>query len=86
MIRLFQFIVETLCWLNIFIVIPLILDLGTFVLYHNMPSRWTYVLFISSSVLGLVLGILWAEKVRKTIGCSVFMSSIFSSSSDNSEK
>ena len=74
-----EFIVEALSWLNIFIVPAAFLSGAGFLVYHHYTTTLGLVLFIILAMTGITLGLFWAERVRKTIGCSTFMSRIFSS-------
>ena len=69
--------------MNIFIVPVVFIGGGGFLLYHNYPNAWGLILFLLLGILSIILGIYWAEKIRKTIGCSVFISRIFGSQNVN---
>jgi len=72
-----EFIVEALSWLNIFIVPAAFLSGAGFLVYHHYATISGLVFFIMLAMAGIALGLFWAERVRKTIGCSTFMSRIF---------
>lgn len=50
------------------------------ILYLWQQSNWSIILGIVVTCFGILAGILWAERVRKTIGTSMFMSRIMASS------
>jgi hypothetical protein len=77
--KVVKFLVEGLYWLNI-VFVPIFLLGGVgYLLYHYYATTLTLAACILLLVTGITLGIYWAEKVRKTIGCSVFVNRIFSS-------
>jgi len=77
--KIVQSLIESLYWMNIFIV-PVVFIGGTgFLLYHQYPATWGFIIFLLLGISSIILGIYWAEKTRKTIGCSVFVNRIFSS-------
>jgi hypothetical protein len=71
--------IEILYWLNIFIVPIIFIGGASFVLYYNYPATWSLMLMISLTTASVIIGIRWAEKIRKTIGCSAFVNRRFSS-------
>jgi hypothetical protein len=77
--KVLKFIIEGVYWLNIFIVPVALLAIPGFIIHHLYNNRFTLLLFLCSCLSGCVLGFLWAEKTRKTIGCSTFVNRIFSS-------
>ncbi|MBS1690490.1 MAG: hypothetical protein JSS96_17290 [Bacteroidetes bacterium] len=82
-IRLF---IESLYWLNIFIVPVIFIGGSSFLLYYNYPAIWSLIIFLFLGALSIILGIYWAEKIRKTIGCSVFVNRIFWSPDANDKE
>lgn len=74
-----KFITEALFWLNIFIVPVLVSLISGYALYYFAATQWALACSVILVIAGVVSGILWAERVRKTVGCSVYVNRIFSS-------
>lgn len=84
--KIVQSLIESLYWMNIFIV-PVVFIGGTgFLLYHQYPATWGFIIFLLLGISSIILGIYWAEKTRKTTGCSVFVNRIFSSPDVNGKE
>jgi hypothetical protein len=83
--KIFDFFINTVYWLWIFIVPSGVLSFLGFWLYQKEPKNFT--LSILLSIAGVIFGIYFAEKVRRKYGLSNFFSSIMSSNdiSDKSE-
>ncbi|MBS1585295.1 MAG: hypothetical protein JSS82_07065 [Bacteroidetes bacterium] len=73
------FIVECLYWLNIFIVPTCLLTLLGYAGYYYIGEFPGMVCLVAFAITGIISGILWAERVRKTVGCSNYVNRIFSS-------
>ena len=74
--KLFHAIVEIIFWIAIFSS-PLLIGLAlAFILYLNAPKlAW---LSIGIAGLGVLAGILFAERVRRKYGCTNYMSRLIS--------
>ena len=81
-----KFIVEFIFWMQIFLCPTAILGCTSFFIYINYPTRGGIALFVLLSTLGAGLGIYFAERIRRSVGCSVFMSRIFYSAEDREKK
>ncbi|KAB2916125.1 MAG: hypothetical protein F9K23_08425 [Bacteroidetes bacterium] len=69
--KFFKWIIESIFWLMIFFSPVLIFTLISIFIYaENKDLIWFCLLLIS---IGVCLGILYAEKVRKKYGCSTYM-------------
>jgi hypothetical protein len=75
-------IVELIFWVQIFLCPTAILGGAGFFIYIKYPNQGGIALFVLLSVLGAGLGIYFAERIRRNVGCSVFMSGMFSSSEE----
>lgn len=76
MSKLFSFIVETLNWLLIFLSPFLISGIIAVSIYiKDQKLLW---LSISIVIAGIVLGVIFAEKIRRKYGCTTFMARIIS--------
>lgn len=83
--KILEFFINTIYWLWIFIVPSGVLSFLGFWLYQKESKNLT--LSILLSIAGIILGIYFAEKVRRKYGLSNFFSGIMSSNdiSDKSE-
>ncbi|WP_124643146.1 MULTISPECIES: hypothetical protein [Amniculibacterium] len=72
--QLFRLFTEAIAWLRI-VASPLLIGLilGTLTYLYN-PNKVTFVLGLLLSILGLVIGILWANKQWRGKGAVWFMS------------
>lgn len=72
--RVFHFIIEFFSWLSIFIS-PFLIGVlvGVFIYIANQSLLW---LSIGIVIIAVVIGIVFAERIRKKYGCSRFMSRI----------
>ena len=74
--RVFEYIMEIIGWLQI-VASPLLIGLGiaAFIYFPN-PSETRLIIAIIVAVLGLVIGIVWANRIWKTKGTMWFVSQI----------
>ena len=84
--KLFMFFINSIFWAWLFIIPTGLLSFFGLWLYLNDESNLPWLIFLS--VIGIVLGIIIAEKVRKRYGLSRFFSRLSSSDDviDNSVK
>lgn len=66
-------ITEIIDWLKIFISPFLIFGFIGFVLYKNIDSGIGLGLFVLFVIIGLALGIYFAERIRKKVGTTTFI-------------
>ena len=76
--KLLKFIVEAIFWIQIFLCPAGIIGFIGFVIYKNYPQVWGIVVFVGL-LFGIALGIYFAERIRRTTGCSTFMARLFAS-------
>ena len=74
--RLIRFIVEVVFWIQITITPVLVFGLGIFIFFtfkrvDNLHGLWIYILPILA--VGLSIGVYFAERIRRTVGCANFM-------------
>jgi hypothetical protein len=76
MLKTVAYFIEIINWFKI-VLSPTILGviLG-YIIYYNFPTNYGLVASIALSSLGLILGILWANKIWKSKGTSFFMSRV----------
>jgi len=74
--RFLENMIEFFCWCWIFICPTLILGIAGFVIYCNYKTGIGVASFIGLSVLGVVLGIYFAERIRRSVGCTMFVTRI----------
>ena len=76
MFKIFDRIVEIIAWLQI-VVSPLIISslISAFIYFRN-PNPINLVISIAIIIIGLIIGILWANKIWKTKGTSWYMSQV----------
>jgi len=74
--KFFHIIIEIIYWIAIFLS-PVILfsAIAASIYISNENNFWLSVIVLS---LGVVFGVLWAERIRKKYGCSRYMSKILS--------
>jgi hypothetical protein len=74
--KVFEFIMEIIGWLQI-VASPLLIGLGIagFIYFPN-PTETRLIIAIIVSVLGLTIGIVWANRIWKTKGTMWFVSQI----------
>lgn len=74
--RIFEYIIEIIGWLQI-VASPLLIGLGiaAFIYFPN-PSESTLIIAIIVAIMGLVVGIIWANRIWKTKGTMWFVSQI----------
>jgi hypothetical protein len=76
--KIFHIVVEIIFWLAIFCS-PLLISLAiAFLIYINSPKLEWLSIIISS--IGLVSGVLFAERIRRKYGCTRYMSRLISTS------
>jgi len=71
--KFLETLVELFNWCLIFISPVLIFGFTGFVIYYNFNGNTGIISFIGLSAFGIVLGIYFAEKIRRSVGCSNFM-------------
>ena len=73
--RVFEFFIESIFWLQIFLC-PLLAGFGAaFLVYNYRPALLPLSIFFVLT--GFVFGIVLAERIRKKYGCSRYLSRIF---------
>ena len=74
--RVFEYMMEIIGWLQI-VASPLLIGLGiaAFIYFPN-PTETRMIIAIIVAVLGLVIGIVWANRIWKTKGTMWFVSQI----------
>ncbi len=77
MIKIFNFLIEVWGWIKI-VLSPLTIGLvlGT-IIYGSNQNGIGLAIGIAVSLLGLVIGIIWATRVWKTRGTNNFLSEIY---------
>jgi hypothetical protein len=74
--RVFEYIIEIIGWLQI-VASPLLIGLGiTAFIYFPNPTETRLIISIIVAVLGLLIGIVWANRIWKTKGTMWFVSQI----------
>ena len=76
MFKIFNFLLELFGWLKI-VASPLLISLiiGGIIYFPN-PTQLNLIIAIALIILGLLIGILWANKIWKTKGTIWFLSQI----------
>lgn len=76
MSKVFEYIISLIYWFRI-VASPLLIGaaIATAIYFQN-PSTTTLVIGITTTVIGLLIGILWATKIRKTKGTIKYISEI----------
>lgn len=74
--KLIKFVIEIVFWIQIALTPVLVFGLAIFIFFSfkkvdNLHETWIYVTPIIT--IGLGVGVYYAEKIRKTIGCANFM-------------
>ena len=69
-------LIELFCWCWIFLCPTLISGFIGFVIYYNYKGNIGIISFIGLSVVGVALGIYFAEKIRKSVGCTMFLTRV----------
>ena len=70
--RIFFFVINTIYWLWIFLAPTIVFGLIGFFLYSSSAENLPYLIFLT--IIGMALGILWAERIRKKHGLTHFFS------------
>lgn len=74
--KVFEYITEIIGWLQI-VASPLLIGLGIGAfIYFSDPTLLRLIIAIIISIIGLVVGIIWANKIWKTKGTVWFMSQV----------
>ena len=76
-------LIELVYWIAIFLCPTLICGVIGFVVYFNFNKPIGLIGFIVLSVLGVSLGVYFAERIRRTVGCSSFLTRKTPWSGDN---
>ena len=72
----FQTLIEIAYWIAIFFSPVLLFSVIAGIIFiSNENNLWISIIFLS---VGIILGIVWAERVRKKYGCSRYMGRILS--------
>ncbi len=76
MFKIFNFLLELFGWLKI-VASPLLISLiiGGIIYFPN-PTQLNLIIAMAVIILGLLIGILWANKIWKTKGTISFLSQI----------
>ena len=69
---------EAIYWLQIFLCPTAIMGGIGFLIHLSYNTDWSLILLIVLASVGALLGIFFAERVRRRIGCSAFMGRILS--------
>ena len=69
-------LIEAICWFWIFLSPTLVLGFAGFEIYYNYKGDVGIISFIALSLLGVISGIYFAEKVRKSVGCMMFITRV----------
>ena len=74
--KVFEYIMEIIGWLQI-VASPLLIGsgIGAFIYLRN-PTLTNLIIGIAISMLGLIVGIIWATKIWKTKGTMWFVSQV----------
>lgn len=73
--RVFYFVIESIFWFAIFLSPMLFFGIMAAIIYSNIKEIFWAVLVL---LIGFMLGVLWAEHIRKKYGCSRYISKILS--------
>ena len=74
--KTFEYITEIIGWLQI-VASPLLIGLGIgAIIYFPDPTLLRLIIGIIISIIGLIVGIVWANKIWKTKGTVWFMSQV----------
>ncbi len=74
--KVLAFLAELFYWFNIFLCPVLIMGTAAYIVYKNYPSNPGFILSVTIASLGVITGIYFAERIRRTIGCATFMTRI----------
>jgi hypothetical protein len=85
--KVFEYVMEVIGWLQI-VASPLLISLGIgAAIYFSNPTITRLIIAIIIIVLGLVVGIVWANRIWKTKGTMWFISQVSATPDlDNLEK
>jgi len=84
--KFLESLVELFYWIVIFLSPSLIFGFIGFVIYYNYKSSLGFTSFIGLSILGVGLGVYFAERIRKTSGCATFMTRVSQWSDSNNDE
>lgn len=76
MLKTIAYLIEIINWFKIVLSPTIVGVILGFIIYYNFPTNYGLVASISLSSLGLILGILWANKIWKSKGTSFFISRV----------
>lgn len=71
--KIIEWLIELFYWCIIFLCPTVILGFAGFLIYYNHKDNLGVFSFAALSVAGIAAGIYFAEKIRRTIGCSMFI-------------
>ncbi len=71
--KFLESLMEFFYWCVIFICPTAILSIIGFVINYNYKGDIGFFSFIGLSILGVALGIYFAEKIRRSVGCTYFI-------------
>lgn len=80
MTKFFENLVEIICWATIVFIVVLVFGFFGYIIKSQLHSLTGTISFAALSILGLIIGLFAAERVRKKIECSTIFFRIFSSS------
>ena len=78
--------IELICWIQIFLSPSVIIGFIGFACYKNVAGNSGVLLFVVLLAAGIGIGIYFAEKTRRTVGCSTLMFRMFASPDLNNLK
>ncbi len=84
--KFISFFVEMIYWIQIFLCPTILIGLVGLASYGYMKNTTGMLLFFVFIVLGIGTGIYFAERVRRRIGCSTFMSRVMGRSTADEPK
>ena len=77
--KIIEFIINLVQWIKILLSPTLIGLIIGGLIYLSSPNNKTFIVAIIITLLGLIIGIIWATKIWKKGGTHNFMSKIYSS-------
>ncbi len=84
--KFISFFVEMIYWIQIFLCPTIFIGAIGLACYGSMKNPTGMFLFFVFIVLGIGTGIYFAERVRRRIGCSTFMSRVMGRSTSDEPK
>jgi hypothetical protein len=79
--KFLKFFVETICWLQVFAAPTVVFLVAGFILKLYLKATTGNIAFGCMVTIGVILGCLWAEQVRRKHGCANFMGRLYSGGS-----